>query len=333
MIVRSYAWRQKTMLCIALGYAINSVALPKGNSAWLYGKEETWTTQIQRFNAHTSAANRINYLFPETAVVHIDSAHDTLLMTYDPSVTAFYKARLPSVNVIPDLSFWVAHTNFKNWPVDKYQQAADEIANDVNHDPHADGVFLDLESYSSTLLPFYQRLQQDLNVDHKILSVLVRPGQENPTWFRTLGNHAFVVLYGYDLHTPEDPILPIAPQQYQARLNTALTELLKVADETQTPIMGGLPVIATTYEWEQKIVDSNDPSKNLTSAYRQIDYFTAALNTYRQVNSPRYLGFSIWGFVSNTKPQTYLPYTISQKEWQLMSNNSHLLPHHTLNPS
>lgn len=108
----------------------NATALPKGNSAWLYGKNQEWVLQIKNYNTH-SPAGQINYLFPETGVIHIDSNDQSLLMTYDPDVTKFYKQNLKNVKILPDLSFWVANTNFKTWPVKKYQKAADQIAKKI----------------------------------------------------------------------------------------------------------------------------------------------------------------------------------------------------------
>lgn len=301
----------------SLFWFINSQALPKGNSAWIYGKRSSWITQIQDYNIHVPINQRLNYLFPEAGVVHIDSTHEALLMTYDPTVTKFYKQQLKNVAILPDLSFWVAHTNFKTWPVKKYQEAANQIAEKINEDPNADGVFLDLESYTPTLLPFYQSLVKDLQTHHKTLSVIVRPGEENTAWFKTLGNNAFVVLYGYDLHHSEDPPFPVSPEIYQQRLTVAVEHFMQVAESAHIAVMGGIPVIATTYEWEQKIVAKN---RKIKSAYRQIDYFTSALKVYDQISSSLYLGFSIWAFVSDTKSQIYFPLSISQAEWKILNH-------------
>lgn len=315
--------RNIIFLSFLLLFGIRSNALPQGNSAWLYGKEDAWIKQILHYNKQTSKPCRLNYLFPETGIIHIDSAHEELLMTYDPSVTQYYKKKLKNIKIIPDLSFWVAHTNFKQWSVPQYQKAADQIAQFINNDPNTDGVFLDLETYSPVLLPFYYELVNDLKKSHKILSVIIRPGQENVTWFKALGNNAFVVLYGYDLHSSQDTALPESPQTYQQRLKIAVDALMSVAEVTHTPVMGGIPVVATTYEWEQKIIDKHDPRKNIKGAYKQIDYFKAALEVYNQIHSPLYLGFSIWAFVSNAKPQIeiYLPFIISQAEWKLLYKN------------
>jgi len=88
-----------------------------GNSAWLYGKEELWIKQISDYNKKQSPSCKINYLFPETGIIPIDSKHNKLIMTYDPGVTKFYKEKLKNIKIIPDLSFWVAQTNFKHWSV------------------------------------------------------------------------------------------------------------------------------------------------------------------------------------------------------------------------
>ncbi|HVV68444.1 MAG TPA: hypothetical protein VHE99_05350 [Gammaproteobacteria bacterium] len=299
-------------------YMLNAYALPKGNSAWLYGKEQSWINQIQRFNDKAVLSHRFNYLFPEAGVVHVDSKHNQLLITYDFNTTKFYKSRLKNVKILPNLSFWVANTNFKHWSNIQYKKAADSIASIVNNDPNADGVFLDLESYSATLLPFYQEFAKQLRNKKKIISVIVRPGEEDSAWFQTLGQNAFVVLYGYDLHEPNDSALPVSPEVYQRRLKTAITNLMQVAKVTHTQVMGGIPLVATTYEWEQKI-DKNNPSLNLKNLYHQIDYFKVALQEYTQIQSPLYLGLSVWAFVSDFSSQKYFPLTISSKEWQLLS--------------
>ena len=309
------------LLIFAVIFSLNANAFVKGNSAWLYGKEESWIKQIQSFNSEVPADNRLNYLFPETSIIHIDSKHDALLMTYDPSVTQFYKQSLKNVKVIADLSFWVKGTNFTTWPVAKYEAAADQIAALINNDPNADGAFLDLETYTPSLLPFYARLVKDLQVHHKILSVIIRPGQEDATWFKTLGNNAFVVLYGYDLHEATDGPLPVSPNIYQQRLNLAVNHVMQVATSTHTPVMGGIPVVATTYEWQQKIVNQNSPSANLQNPYPQTDYFKAALQVYNNTGSPLYLGFSIWAFLSGSRFETYFPNQISDEEWDLLKAN------------
>lgn len=297
----------------------NAIALEKGNSAWLYGKEHKWITQIQNFNIISPADNKINYLFPEASIIHIDSEHKKLIMTYDFSVTQFYKKKLKNINILPDLSFWVAHTNFKYWSTLQYQQAADQITTYINNDPNADGVFLDLESYQSSFLPFYQRLAKNLKKQHKILSVIVAPGQENIAWFQALGKDAFVVLYGYDLHEKQDLAVPVSPTIYQKRLQSAVAHVMKIAEKTHTRVMGGVPAIATTYEWEEKILDHTDSSKNLSNPYPQIDYLNAALRVYEHINSNLYIGYSIWAFVSNTQGQIYWPLTISSATWQRLS--------------
>lgn len=321
MNVRMKSLLKKFVFLLILSGSINASGLPKGNSAWLYGKEESWVNQIQRFNTKVSTQNRIKYLFPETGIIHIDSLNSKLLIGYDPTVTKFYKERLKDVKIMPDLSFWVAHTNFKTWTNKQYWAAADNIAKLINEDTNADGVFLDLESYRAVLLPFYTRLVKNLQATHKIISVIVRPGQEDVTWFNTLGDNAFVVLYGYDLHLADDPILPISPEKYQQRLSLAVESLIQVAESTNMQIMGGIPVVATTYEWEQKIIDKNVPGKKMKGDYKQIDYFQSALKVYNKIQTPLYLGFSIWAFISEPKLQWYLPYTISAEEWSIMSKN------------
>lgn len=299
--------------------SFNVEALVQGNSAWLYGKDDQWIKKISEFNGGVSKEKRLNYLFPEVGSVHIDDKNKKIIMTYDSSVTEFYKMKLPDIRIIPDLSFWVANTNFKTWTAKQYQAAANEIVNDINQDPNADGVFLDLESYVPNLLSFYVALVHGLKSHHKILSVIVRPGQENITWFKTLGGNAFVVLYGYDLHHPEDSLLPVSPVVYQQRLNVAVDHLMQVAKVTKTPVMGGAPAIATTYEWEQKILNKNKPGQSLQGQYRQLDYLKAALGVYKQIHSPLYMGFSIWAFILDTKAanQTYLPYQLCEEAWHL----------------
>ncbi len=306
------------MLSLSILSFTNAIALQKGNSAWLYGKDQKWVAQIKSYNAHSSN-NQIKYLFPEAGIIHIDSNTQSLLMTYDPSVTKFYKQNLKNVKIIPDLSFWVANTNFKTWPVKKYQEAANKIAKKINDDPNADGVFLDLESYQSTLLPFYRALVKDMEGHHKILSVIVRPGQENQEWFQALGNNAFVVLYGYDLHHSEDNLLPVSPGIYQQRLAVAVTHFMQIAKESHIHVMCGIPLIATTYEWEHKITSQG----KIKSDYHQIDYFKAALKINDQISSPLYLGFSIWAFVSGKKFQTYLPIGISREEWGMLNTRGY----------
>lgn len=300
----------------------NTEAMTPGNSAWLYDKSDVWVSEISHFNQSVPPKHRLNYLFPETAIIHIDSEKNTLLMTYDASVTKFYKSRLPHCQILPDLSFWVANTSFKTWSPLEYERAAKRIVDLINQDPNADGVFLDLETYQPSFLPFYRTLVAGLNKTHKVLSVIVRPGQENKTWFDVLGKNAFIVLYGYDLHHPEDTELPVSPETYQARLQAATNHLVSVAETTQTPFMGGLPLIATTYEWEEKIYQHPDNKRHLKNTYPQIAYAKAALETYQHISSKLALGYSIWAFVSHQKSQTqiYLPDTINDESWALLKD-------------
>lgn len=304
----------------AILFCCNVFAFRPGNSAWLYGKKDEWVAEVIHFNQCHQPQHRINYLFPESGSVHIDSKNNKILMTYDPSVTSFYKKKLPNIIIMPDLSFWVAHTNFKDWSVDQYRVAAKKIVTQINHDDNADGVFLDLESYKPTLLPFYSSLVHGLKKHHKILSVIVRPGQENIPWFNSLGNNAFVVLYGYDLHESQDSHLPVSPIIYKKRLSDAVAHLLYVVQATHTPVMGGLPVIATTYEWEEKRVSGNQTQPFINSQYHQIDYLKSALSVYAELRSESYLGYSIWAFVSpsQSKMITYYPYEISSESWSLL---------------
>jgi len=76
-------------------------------------------------------------------------------------------------------------------------------------------------------------------------------------------------------------------------------------------------------KWEEKIIDKNNPSRNLRGNYRQIDYFKSALQVYNDIHSPLYIGFSIWAFISDMKPQIeiYLPYIISDESWDLLYQN------------
>lgn len=295
----------------------NATALTPGNSAWLYGKNESWIQTINAFNQKNKKSRQLNYLFPEIGSLHIDNENKKIILTYDPSITQFYKTQLPNIKIMPDISFWVANTNFKTWSPKEYQAAAKCIAGHINQDKNADGVFLDLESYKPSLLPFYVALVKELSTHHKLLSVIVRPGQENIAWFNALGKNAFVVLYGYDLHQPQDGRLPVSPIIYESRLSSAMNHLMQTAEITHTPIMGGVPVIATTYEWEQKMTQTGH---YLHGQYRQIDYLKAALTVYRNNHSENYMGFSIWAFVLGSKieAQRYLPNQISKENWGLL---------------
>lgn len=309
---------------IILLFSTKGETFTPGHSAWLYGKNQSWVYKISAFNKTMPATCRINYLFPEAGTIHIDSTNKKIILDYDASVSKFYKTNLPDVKIMPDISFWVAHTNFKNWTPEQYQTAAITIAAYINQDKNADGVFLDLESYKTSLLPFYRDLVNSLKNKHKLISVIVRPGQENIAWFKTLGSRAFVVLYGYDLHHQNDANIPVSPEVYQNRLRLALNNLIKIANITHTPIIGGLPVIATTYEWEHKNTTLNDSPITLHSKFKQVDYLKSALDVYNSSRSPLVLGFSIWAFVNDTKStRTYLPNLIDNQSWALLTEQQH----------
>lgn len=299
---------------------INLYALTHGNSAWVYDKNQRWVDQITAFNQRATPTCRLNYLFPEAAIVHVDNAKHRLIYQYDSSVTLFYKSRLPNVNILPDFSFWVAGSNFMRWNKSDYQLAAEDIAKKINQDPNADGVFLDLENFKPVLLPFYETLASRLRENHKVFSVIIRPGQENVTWFKTLGQNSFVVLYGYDLHSPGDNQYPVSPAYYKQRLLKAFNGLIQVANITHTPVMAGIPVVATTYEWERKKISSSGSNDWLDSQYRQIDYLKAALSVYANVSSDLYRGYSIWAFVDDSHKDRIneLPYQISSESWKLL---------------
>ncbi len=303
-----------------LGFLIctqNTFASNAFNSVWLYGKNASWVEMISAFNHSSGSSCQFGYLFPETAVVHVDEGGHRLMYRYDKSVTAFYKEKLPNVKVLPDFSFWVAKTNFMRWQKQDYIAAAKLIAADVNKDKSADGVFLDLENYQPVLLHFYKTLSSELKKTHKILSVIVRPGQENADWFKTMGDNAIVVLYGYDLHEANDGDYPVSPDIYKARLNKAFIHFIKITQTSHTHAMSGIPVIATTYEWEQKIVS---PTKTLTNPYPQIDYINAALQVTQNQHTPLYLGYSVWAFTEpkNNTPFNELPYKISPAAWKIL---------------
>ena len=317
MFIYKYIYSALILFFIATSFA---QTLPRGNSAWLYGKENQWIQQIDSFNQRMPMADKFNYLFPETATVSVDSSTQRLIIQYDPSVTKFYKQQLEDIKILADFSFWVAHSNFHHWSQESYIKAADQIAGIINQDVYADGVFLDLESYSPELISFYKELAIQLQQTHKILAVIVRPGEENTLWFKSLGKNAFVVLYGYDLHERNDSPLPVSPEIYQQRLEKAMQHIMRVAQETNTPVMGGLPVIATTYEWKEKIIDKNNPGKNLRNSYSQMDYLKAALKAYNGTTSSLFLGTSLWAFVSEERgeAQVYRPYKISADEWTIL---------------
>ena len=117
-----------------------------------------------------------------------------------------------------------------------------------------------------------------LKKTQKILSVIVRPGQENITWFKSLGDNAFIVLYGYDLHTSSDSILPVSPNKYQQRLTIAVTHLIQVAEEARMPIMGGIPVVATTYECMNEKIDTR--MKLSMAVYGRDNFYNFLSNNY-----------------------------------------------------
>lgn len=145
----------KLVIFILILFSANVIAMPLGNSAWIYDKKSEWIEQIKSFNEHVSPTNRINYLFPNAASVHVDQKNEKLIIDYDKSVTQYYNSSLKNIKILPNLSFWVARSNFKNWPEEKYKLSADVIAAIINTDRNAHGVFLDLESYSPNMLPFY----------------------------------------------------------------------------------------------------------------------------------------------------------------------------------
>ena len=309
-----------TMVLFILIFSGNAIALPEGNSAWVYGKKLDWIEQIKRFNSTVLPSHRINYLFPNTASVHVNQKSEKLIITYDKSVTQYYKHALKNIHMLPDLSFWVAKTNFTQWSKKNYELAADQITSIINNDQNADGVFLDLETYHQNMLPFYQELSKDLKKSNKMLSVIVSPGQENLRWFKSLGKNAFVVLYGYDLHQSGDSVLPVPPNEYRKRLEVAVNNIVKVAHACNIPVMIGIPAIATTREWHKRI-DLNHPNKIITNPYHQIDYFIEALKVCQNLSSSRlYLGFSLWAFVKDVKNQQFFPLIISPAEWNLLYN-------------
>lgn len=298
-------------------------AFPSGNSAWVYGKNTGWIDQVSVFNSQVNLKCRLNYLFPETAIIHVDQKKNQLVFNYDPSVTLFYKSKLHNVKILPDFSFWVAHTNFMQWSEKEYQSAAKMIADKINQDPNADGVFLDLENYKPVLLPFYKTLASSLRKNHKIISVIVRPGQEDLAWFNALGDNAFVVLYGYDLHQSNDGTYPVSPSIYKERLKSAYIHFVKVSNASHIPVMGGVPAIATSYEWEKKIITLNKSTQVLESHYLQMDYLKAALEVYHSGLQPeRNMGYSIWAFVDGKDLSRIheLPYQISEARWNLLKH-------------
>lgn len=146
------------------------------------------------------------------------------------------------------------------------------------------------------------------------MAVIVSPGQENLAWFKSLGKNVFIVLYGYDLHKSGDLVLPVPPKEYRKRLEVVVNNLVKTASISGTPIMIGIPAIATTREWERKII-LNQPNKIIDNPYHQIEYFDEALKVCQRSKSlSLYLGFSIWAFVKDFSNQKYFPLVISQEE-------------------
>lgn len=293
-------------------------ALQPGNSAWVYSFKPSWVDHIKQVNASSQASNHFHYLFVNVGNVSVNSDH-LLNIHYNHHRTQQLKKKLPNIHILANLSFWVKGTKFFKWSPAEYKKAADKIAHLVNQDPYVSGAFLDLEIYKPCLLPFYKELKDKLNQKDKILAFIVRPGEETKHWFEQTGSNSIAVLYGYDLHHPDDPSKPVSPKTYGKRLQKAVNHFVKTADQAKQHFMIGIPAIATTYEWHCEEVMSGAVLKN---PYPQIDYFKQARAVTQSIQSKYYLGNSVWALVAKTKHHIRSPLVISTQEWKLLSSSN-----------
>src|SRR5581483_10287710 len=163
--------KQPYIIFLFLVFLIHTVYasdLKRGNSAFLYGKNNAWISQIKKYNAAVPVKNRINYLFPLSGRAHVSEGQDVLSVTYDPSVTAFYKTQLPNAKILANISFRSKNSSFGHLTPEAYIRAADQIARVILADPSIDGIHLDIEIYGDNMLPFYRQLSDTLRSHGKI---------------------------------------------------------------------------------------------------------------------------------------------------------------------
>jgi len=306
-----------------LAQAVYASDLKKGNSAFLYGRNNAWISQIKKYNAAVPAENRISSLFPLVGRAHVSEGQDVLSVTYDPSVTAFYKTQLPHARILANISFRSKNSSFGHLTPEAYVRAADQIARVILADPSVDGVHLDVEIYGDNMLPFYRRLSDTLRSHGKITALFASSSGISEDLLEALGDNAMIVLYGYDLFDDADRDKPVSPDIYKERLKMAVRSLGKKIHHAPSAFMVGIPAVATVHEWEYKTACSGSNCQTVKSGYRQQEYFSKALEVIRDVQDEKYMGYVIWAFVDNKDNQAYLPLDISDAEWEMMEGVIH----------
>ena len=75
-------------------------ALPRGNSAWVYGIKDSWVEQIQGFNAGVKKSHQFKYLFVDVGSATVKDNGRQLVIAYDKRRTRFYKKKLKDVKIL-----------------------------------------------------------------------------------------------------------------------------------------------------------------------------------------------------------------------------------------
>jgi hypothetical protein len=296
-------------------------ALLQGNSAWAYTMDASNAAAINSYEASAPPNGHFKYFFPDCASVDIGPAGSRTfnISAYGSAaaMVSFYKGLLPNAMIMPIIESGCGGncgTIFNGWSVTDMQWAADQTAAFVTTTASTwgsiGGIHLDLETYHDSHLAYYLRLRQDLNALGYRLSFFA-PVSSNSQFFSAAD---FVVFSGYDLGLSGGTAE--TPGAYGNKLGTDVSGLMNLAQATGGYLMVGLPLAASTTEFETYLCGScGAPAP---SGYSQSQYVSAAAEVLCPYTSnAHFLGVSAW--VMELTGNSYTPAAPSQASWNILS--------------
>lgn len=280
----------KAMLCGCMGTRINP-----------------FVNDIKAYN--NNSINHITYLFPHTGSVKLLKYN----ISYNRTVTAFYKSNIPEIKVYPMLD---SEKNLINFSDIEIINLAKNISAQLNSDINADGLHLDIEPYDSSLIKLVDAIRIRTC---KPISVAIAKHNPPSALFQSV-NFVVLMLYGF-----ESNITPIF--NYTRDAPHKASEFLSIAQTSNGYAMIGVPAKATRNEWEYKI---NGTTGNITpSGFNMEQYLAEALSATNKArnasNEQNYVGISIWNLKStpgiNSNNEALFPYIISPNAWDILRTN------------
>jgi len=293
-----------------------------------------WVDWLNEYNQNTAEEHQIKTLFfyggnveiygrgagESSPEIPIDPSNVFVYYDFDSRMAAeLYKDVIGVQNLLPVVDGRI--DSWLLWPLNPNLDHVGEIVAQKMtecylNDGKLKGIQIDLEPFnisSSGQFTMYRKLKELFEGKEQrnraFYSNFFFPSKLSDSEWQLMqeafGKQSFVIVSGYDLGKGEAG-LAHSPEHYSLAFQKEVEIMMQKASEHDLYFMVGIPVSASTYEFE---VSTKDGVIDTMSGYRQIDYIKAAFEVIERLKlreHPHFLGFSLWGLSTS---MSYPPHT------------------------